>query len=49
MSGGGGGAKKTSLAAKFRIFWSSWMTELGVPIRRQLQTELGVPIRRQLQ
>ena len=31
------GAKRTSLAAKFRIFWRGWMTELGVPMRRQLQ------------
>jgi len=29
------GAKRTSLAAKFRIFWRGWMTELGVPMRRQ--------------
>ena len=25
------GAKKTSLAVKFWIFWRGWMTELGVP------------------
>ena len=31
------GAKRTSLAAKFWIFWIGWMMELGVPITRQLQ------------
>ena len=30
------GAKRTSLAAKFWIFRRGWMTELGVPMRRQL-------------
>ena len=30
-------AKRTSLAAKFWIFWRGWMTELGVPMRRQFQ------------
>ena len=24
------GAKRTSLAAKFKVFWRGWMTELGV-------------------
>ena len=31
------GAKRTSLAAKFWIFYRGWMTELCVPMRRQLQ------------
>ena len=26
------GAKRTSLASKFSIFWRGWMTELGVPM-----------------
>ena len=35
------GAKRTSLAAKFRVLWRDWMTELGVPVWRQLQNDFN--------